>query len=1208
MEVELQQQDPLEDVPESVVADDVMDNPMNQDQDIERNGKQNMCSVQGMLLDPQINLKLSVEATRKLLNRKPEGRPKPLLRLVCKGCGLSTHDPDPIVGDDWLEWSSGYYKLTSRMRQLGVSVEQPTGDLCKCCSETGRRAYPKMKREALISSLEAGGNFLVEFSESRSSYIEEVKERLLTGNMRVKKRCKTIKKDDVAGVSNKVKGTFMELEKYKKEFGSPSKNGLGHVVTKTTNPLTCQPVEAVFVPKLKAGMWNGEISNHSFVTSSQVVDDDCNALRKNQLQSSLDQEQKALMDSYSTKGVAAASSLAESRQKLEEEAAAAEAKRKAMAEGNKEDDGEDDENEPKRMKCNGEDEDEQDDIDEDAEVMYMQALQDKDEDNDAPMFGDGSGDEGDKCEHKNKKQKVATIKGSSSSGAKPAQVKMQSVASSPKSQAVVVPLNLKPSAVPVLSTPTAPKTHETSVPMAAGKKQPVPFAPGDHTTWSKCDLISSLEISSEHGGKIFAPPSLKTYQKNANNVAKWRVEVAKQKPWLMIFESLFASDQGIRVTEQQAKTALTRAKKGNNKVDKRLGYETANNGELTFHERVCHLKEALQATKEFRSKALGSAKGGPIAPDVLEKDISQIKKPLQELVPDLNPAFPLHWGQAWVTAACQPNLSDDVPITDEATARACASQLYLFDTLLKSGDHDGPAADNAYGRMTDFFFFCPGSLQDEKICRLQSKFIGKLLMKAFAAKLSLEEAVNVLKACLPENPVPLTLDALTSMVLDKAMAEALWVLYQMLHGAVTEELMEQAKTKLTREEFVSCHRPLYRLVQMSQYKRLVHSCHQKLSLVQLDRAAGEKAEMLKEKMSQISELPVKLKADLESGNIAFLAILDALEKVVGVKTDAAALPSDVGSMFYEQRSQIMESIEKELLPELQDLLSTTFLHFLQKICGFLEGSDWQEPVHAELSSSGISTFSAKVKGGPPVLGPGKYACREVLGCCSFSLRSLAVYIADLCEWLMLHRTLEGKTPSSPFVGEIECVSFAEAILDSHRCNKDIAEASATLRTTVKTKTEELAVNVLRQKPESKHILLTLKPWVSEMEEDGTKQLYSDLLAEIRKKEQDELSGDGSNALGGAFSKAFGNMEELLGPECHLLQHLTGASLEKLVAELGAMKSLGACYKDLAKQIASVDKSLAGLDQVNQAVKMEECAKLLLACQSGLMNVNSGSAQ
>ena len=67
------------------------------------------------------------------------------------------------------------------------------------------------------------------------------------------------------------------------EFGSPTKNGLGHVVTKATNPLTSKKVDAVFVPKLKSGMWSGEISNNTFVTSSEVVDDDCNALRKNQL-------------------------------------------------------------------------------------------------------------------------------------------------------------------------------------------------------------------------------------------------------------------------------------------------------------------------------------------------------------------------------------------------------------------------------------------------------------------------------------------------------------------------------------------------------------------------------------------------------------------------------------------------------------------------------------------------------------------------------------------------------------------------------------------------------------------------------------------------------------------------------------------------------------------------------------------------------------
>ena len=212
--------------------------------------------------------------------------------------------------------------------------------------------------------------------------------------------------------------------------------------------------------------------------------------------------------------------------------------------------------------------------------------------------------------------------------------------------------------------------------------------------------------------------------------------------------------------------------------------------------------------------------------------------------------------------------------------------------------------------MTDFFFFCPGSLQDEKICRLQSKFIGKLLMKSFAAKLTLDEATVVLKACLPKHPVPLTLDALTSMVLDKAMAEALWVLYQMLHGCVTEELMEQATHTLSKAEFINGHRPLYRLVQMSQYKRLVHACHQKISLRQLDQAAGEKSERLKEKMTEVLEILSLLEADLDSGKLGFSTVLDMLQNVVELKTNAAALPSDAGSMFYNQRSEIMERIEK----------------------------------------------------------------------------------------------------------------------------------------------------------------------------------------------------------------------------------------------------------------------------------------------------------
>ena len=97
-----QQHDPLAAVPESVAGDD-MSNTLDPEQDSEKIVKRSARNLQGMVLDQHINLKLSVEATRKLLNRKPEGRPKPLLRLICKGCGLSTHDQDPILEDDWLE-------------------------------------------------------------------------------------------------------------------------------------------------------------------------------------------------------------------------------------------------------------------------------------------------------------------------------------------------------------------------------------------------------------------------------------------------------------------------------------------------------------------------------------------------------------------------------------------------------------------------------------------------------------------------------------------------------------------------------------------------------------------------------------------------------------------------------------------------------------------------------------------------------------------------------------------------------------------------------------------------------------------------------------------------------------------------------------------------------------------------------------------------
>ena len=49
-----------------------------------------------------INLHLTPAGIR--LNLKRTIRPKPLLRIVCRGCGRSTHDPDTYIPSDFLEY------------------------------------------------------------------------------------------------------------------------------------------------------------------------------------------------------------------------------------------------------------------------------------------------------------------------------------------------------------------------------------------------------------------------------------------------------------------------------------------------------------------------------------------------------------------------------------------------------------------------------------------------------------------------------------------------------------------------------------------------------------------------------------------------------------------------------------------------------------------------------------------------------------------------------------------------------------------------------------------------------------------------------------------------------------------------------------------------------------------------------------------------
>ena len=92
-DIMIESEDPLEAVPSSEVGGE----------DLEQSSGSRGVGIMSMTLDNSINLQLTADGIRKLLNRPPGGRRQPLLKIICEGCGLSTHDADPLLADDWLE-------------------------------------------------------------------------------------------------------------------------------------------------------------------------------------------------------------------------------------------------------------------------------------------------------------------------------------------------------------------------------------------------------------------------------------------------------------------------------------------------------------------------------------------------------------------------------------------------------------------------------------------------------------------------------------------------------------------------------------------------------------------------------------------------------------------------------------------------------------------------------------------------------------------------------------------------------------------------------------------------------------------------------------------------------------------------------------------------------------------------------------------------
>lgn len=124
---------------------------------------------QGVLLGSEL-FHMTNEGKRILLNRVRRG--KPLLRTICVSCGRSSHDVDTYIEVDFLEWAS--YRLTLKMKALGVEEAQPSGSVCRDCHETLRRGFPGQRGDILKRVMEDPDFRSGEFAEARETYAPQL--------------------------------------------------------------------------------------------------------------------------------------------------------------------------------------------------------------------------------------------------------------------------------------------------------------------------------------------------------------------------------------------------------------------------------------------------------------------------------------------------------------------------------------------------------------------------------------------------------------------------------------------------------------------------------------------------------------------------------------------------------------------------------------------------------------------------------------------------------------------------------------------------------------------------------------------------------------------------------------------------------------------------------------------------------------------------
>lgn len=268
--------------------------------------------------------------------------------------------------------------------------------------------------------------------------------------------------------------------------------------------------------------------------------------------------------------------------------------------------------------------------------------------------------------------------------------------------------------------------------------------------WSKCVMAHTLSFHSLADCKFLLAPKSKNV-----DAAKWKTAVQDLAPQMLVFHNLLVDNT--KPNDQQLKSTATALKKAAVNKPKKAGLKAE--AIPLMGDPIRSLSELLSDLKTCRSTVLG-AKPAKLAPSEVKSMLEKLEtswgkifgttKETKNTSHVTHVALPEVWIHAWVGASVPTLISE---LSEQQAKNAVDSSIIakLKNAIFLSPDSlkKDPTDDNAYGMISDFFYFTKNAFKED-VKMLQLRLLGQALSQLFSTKDNTECIYDQLLDFLPQ--------------------------------------------------------------------------------------------------------------------------------------------------------------------------------------------------------------------------------------------------------------------------------------------------------------------------------------------------------------------------------------------------------------------------------------------------------------------------